>query len=179
MTVPGSVWPRRVGALVSSPGAAGSTRLARPKSRILTCPSLVTKTFSGFRSRWMMPFSCAAARPLRDLQRVVHGLLQGDRARVEPAAQRLALQQLHDGEGDAVVGAEVVDREDVRMRERRDGLRLALEPRERVGIGGDGFGEDLDRDVAVELRVPRPVDLAHAARAERREDLVGAEAGTR
>ena len=55
-------------------------------------------------------------------------------------------------------------------------LRLALEPRERVGIRGDGLGQNLDRDVPVELPVPRPVHLPHPARAERREDLVGAEA---
>ena len=36
---------------------------ARPKSRIFTRPSCVTKMFSGFRSRWTMPLSCAAARP--------------------------------------------------------------------------------------------------------------------
>ena len=61
------------------------------------------------------------------------------------------------------------------MGQRRDRLRLALEPGQRVGIGGDGLREDLDRDVPVQLRVPRPVDLPHPARAERREDLVGAE----
>ena len=36
---------------------------ARPKSRILTRPSFVRKRFSGFRSRWTIPFSCAAASP--------------------------------------------------------------------------------------------------------------------
>ena len=76
---------------------------------------------------------------LRDLERVVHGLLLRNRARVELPAQRLAFQKLHDGVGDAVLVAEVVNREDVGMRERRDGLRLALEPGERVGIGGDGL----------------------------------------
>ena len=64
------------------------------------------------------------------------------------------------------------------MRQRRDRLRFALEPRERVGIGGDGLGQDLDRDVAIELPVPRPVHLPHPARAERREDLVGTETRT-
>ena len=39
---------------------------------------------------------------------------------------------------------------------------------------GDGRRQHLDRDVPVELR-PRPVHLAHPARAERRKDLVGAE----
>ena len=72
--------------------------------------------------------------------------------------------------------AEVEDREDVRVRERGDGLGLALEARERVGVRGQLRGKDLDRDVAVELRVARAVDLAHAPGAERREDLVGAEA---
>ena len=37
--------------------------LARPKSRIFTRSSEVTNTFSGFRSRWTIPFSCAAASP--------------------------------------------------------------------------------------------------------------------
>ena len=32
-------------------------------TRILTCPSFVRKTLSGFRSRWMIPFSCAVASP--------------------------------------------------------------------------------------------------------------------
>ena len=36
--------------------------------------------------------------------------------------------------------------------------------------------QDLDRHRAVEPRVARPVDLAHPARAERRDDLVGAQA---
>ncbi len=104
---------------------------------------------------------------LRDLQRVVQGLLLRNGTRIELPAQRLAFQQLHDGVGDAVLVAEVENRQDVRMRERRDGLRFALETRERVGVRGDGLGKDLDRDIPVELPVPRPVNLAHPARAER------------
>ena len=60
MTTPGSV---AVGTLVASTLPSACVSLARPKSRILTRPSRVTKTFSGFRSRWTMPFSWAAARP--------------------------------------------------------------------------------------------------------------------
>ena len=41
---------------------------------------------------------------------------------------------------------------------------LALAPERRI-----------HRDVAIELRVPRPVDLSHSTRADRREDLVGSE----
>ena len=116
---------------------------------------------------------------LCDLQRVVHGLLLGDRTRVELRAQRLAFQKLHNGVGDAVLVAEVVNGKDVRMRQRRDGLRFALEPCERIGIRGDGLGEDLDRDVSIELLVPRLVHLPHPASTDGGEDLVGAEMGAR
>ena len=83
----------------------------------------------------------------------------------QPVAQRLSLEQLHDGVDDRAVPSEVVDREDVRVRERGDRLRLALEARERLAVRDEALGQDLDRDVALEPRVPRPVDLAHAARA--------------
>ena len=49
------------------------------------------------------------------------------------------------------------------MIERGEHLRLALEAREAIGIGGERLGQDLDRDVAPELRVARAVDLAHPA----------------
>jgi ABC-type sugar transport system ATPase subunit len=52
-----------VGSTLSLPFATRGSWRASPKSRILTVPSDVTKTFSGFRSRWTMPRACAAARP--------------------------------------------------------------------------------------------------------------------
>ena len=58
----------------------------------------------------------------------------GSAPRVEPGAQRLAVHELRDDERRAAVLGELEDREDVRMRELRDAHRLALEPRERVGI---------------------------------------------
>ncbi len=89
------------------------------------------------------PLLVGGGEAFRDLQRVVDGLLLRNRAGVELPAQRLAFQKLHDGVGDAVLVAEVVDREDVRMRERRDRLRLSLEPRERLGIRRDARGSTL------------------------------------
>ena len=48
----------------------GGPSLAIPKSRILARPPPVTGTrFSGLRSRWTMPRSCAAARPARHPRR--------------------------------------------------------------------------------------------------------------
>ena len=55
----------------------------------------------------------------------------------------------------------------LRMVERREDLRFALEPREPIGIAGEGVGQDLQRDVAIELRVARAIDLPHPAGADR------------
>ena len=65
------------------------------------------------------------------------------------------------------------------MRQPGDTHRFALESRERRGIPGQPGGQDLDRDVAVEPRIARAIDLAHSSGAERRNDLVVTEAGPR
>ena len=46
-----------------------------------------------------------------------------------------------------------------------------------LGVLRERRGQHLDRDVAVELRVARAIDLAHAARADGAGDLVGADPG--
>ena len=49
----------------------------------------------------------------------------------------------------------------------------------RFGIVSDGRRQDLQRDVAVQLRVVRPIHLAHPAAAEWRDDFVRADARAR
>ena len=114
-------------------------------------------------------------KTLRDLERVIDGLLLRNRTCVELAPQRLAFPELHHGVRNAFLIPEVEDRENVRMRKCRDRLRLTLEPSERIRVRRKQLGENLDRNVAVQLPIPRPVDLPHPARPERREDLVGTE----
>ncbi len=85
---------------------------------------------------------------------------------------RPALDELH-GDPDGAVGlADVVDRHDVGVRERRSGPRLVLEPRPPARVPRRFGREDLQGDVAPEPRVLCPVDLSHPPGAERREDLV-------
>ena len=72
-------------------------------------------------------------RPVRRRQAVGDGcadlrrLAPAERTTLEPLAQGLALEQLGDRVGDAILGAEIVDGEDVRMVEPGDRLGLALE----------------------------------------------------
>ena len=53
--------------------------------------------------------------------------------------------------------------------ERRE--RFLQEARDAIGIAADRLGQDLDRDVALQLRIARAIHLAHAAGADRVEDL--------
>ena len=69
-----------------------------------------------------------------------------------------------------------MDREDVRVRERGDCLGFALEARQRVRIPREQVGQQLDRHVAIEPRVARAIDLAHASRAEGGLDDIRADA---
>ena len=61
------------------------------------------------------------------------------------------------------------------MIERCEHLRLAAESCQPVGIADDGVRQDLQRDVALQLGVPSAIHLAHGARAERADDVVGTE----
>jgi hypothetical protein len=61
---------------------------------------------------------------------------------------------------------------DVRVIQRRENARLALEARQPAGILSDGVGKHLDCDVASELRVVRAIHVAHAAAADQRANHV-------
>ena len=119
---------------------------------------------------------------VRGRQRLGHlgtelsGFAPRQRAAGKPSPQRLAFEQLHDRKRLIADECQLVNREDAGMRERRHRTRLALEAAAHVRIGGQMLREDLDRDVALESQVTRAVHLAHAAAAERLQNLVLREA---
>lgn len=93
--------------------------------------------------------------------------------RAFPARERGAVDELHRDEQRAVVDADVVDLDDVRVGEASQRLRLAERPLARfVGAVGQRPAYHLDGDVAVELRIAGAKDLAHAACAEPGDDPV-------
>ena len=185
---------------------AGSSAFAKPKSSTFTVPSSLTFTLAGFRSRWMIPSSCAASSasaicfamgrassiPNRVGPHQLHGAgapppalrAQGchalPRLRCPSASsvdsrlgcvlsgndvgERRPFDQFEDQRLDAVRFLESVDRRDVRMIERREDLRFALEPRETFGVLREEIRQHLQRDVTIELRVAGAIDFAHARR---------------
>jgi len=123
------------------------------------------------------PLLVRRRQPLGGLDPVIHRLARGERRTTKPLPKRLPLQKLRDHIGLPAMRPDVVDREDVGMVQGRGRPSLLLESAQPVGIGGEGAGQDLDRHLAPEARVPGAIDLAHASGAQWRNDLVGAQSG--
>ncbi len=75
----------------------------------------------------------------------------------QPAAEGGALDQLHDDEELVVGGADLVDGDDVGVGQARHGARFTREPgTEAVAVVGAGQAQDLEGDLALPDRDPRP-----------------------
>ena len=135
-------------------------------------PRRVTNRLAGLMSRCTTPCAWAASSASAICAPSSSTSSSGSGAARDAILQRLAIEQLHHHELLAVVGADVVERADVRVIEVRDDPRFALEALDRVGVGVRFVGQELDRDLPAEPRVFRFVDDAHAAGAEARQDLV-------
>jgi hypothetical protein len=114
---------------------------------------------------------------LGDLFRDADGIVKRDRAAPQPLRQVLAFHQLHDEGAHITRFFETVDVGDVRVVQGREGLGFACETCDPVGIVPK-VAQHLDRNVSIEPGVARAIDLAHAARADQRDDFVRAEAST-
>ncbi len=98
--------------------------------------------------------------------------LGGERLAGELLLQGLALHQLHDQKGRALVLADVVQRADVRMVQSGSGARFALEAGSRHLAAAQLLGEELQRDGPLEPGVLGLVDDAHPAAADPAHDPV-------
>ena len=117
----------------------------------------------------------STGEPFGDLRGDREDLAKGERCAGRELPERLSFDELHRDERRRIDPGDLEDRDDVGVGEGGGGTGLALEPPEALGIRGELFREDLDRDLAGEPRIPRPPDLSHPARAERGQDLVRAE----
>lgn len=116
------------------------------------------------------------SEPTGDLQSDLDGLPGSQRPAAQPLPERLALQQFHHQVGRSLVCPEVENGEDVRMGERRQGAGLLLEAGQAVRVRAEGLRQHLQRHLPAQLRVLRPVHLAHPPRTQEGEDFVGAKA---
>jgi hypothetical protein len=124
--------------------------------------SLLVRRFEGLRDLlgdWQrfVDWNCAARNPLRQI---------------------LTFDEFHHERANASTFLEAVDVRDVRVVERREDLRFSLEAGEPIGIGGEGVWQDFQRDIAIQLRIARAIDLAHAPRTESGENFVRTDSRT-
>ena len=139
-----------------------------------------------------MPCSCAASSASAICRRDRPDVGQRQRPLRDPIGERRPWHELEHERVHGTAVFEAVDMTDVRMIERREHLRFTPETgevvvprlcsrrpcacqRRRSGIQSERFRQDFDRDVAIQLRVARLVDLAHAARANARIEAVWAD----
>ena len=156
--------------------AVGLDRLGQAEVEHLDLAVRRDLQLAGFRSRWTMPFSCAASSASAICTRDRQRLVERQRPAQQAIGQRLALDQLHDQEMSAVGLLEAVERGDVRVIQRRQDLRFALEPRHAVGVGREDVEETLIATSRLS-RVSRARYTSPMPPAPRTRDLVGAEAG--
>ena len=104
------------------------------------------------------------------------GLIGRDRPCRKAVGKCRPLDQLHHEGVHAARLFDAVDSSDVRVIQRGERPGLALESGEPLRVLGKALGQDLDRHVALQLAVPGPIDLAHAAGPDGGEDFVRTEA---
>src|SRR4029078_11246898 len=69
---------------------------------------------------------------------------------------------------------EVVEADDVLVRDLAGGAQLVVELRELVRVGADPLGKELEGDRVIECEVVSAVDLAHPAPAQQRNETIAA-----
>jgi hypothetical protein len=112
---------------------------------------------------------------LCDLMSQLHRAAQRHRVLGQDRSNSVSIDPFRCEVGGVAFAADVVDREDVRVVQRRGRARFLLEPRD--AIRRSHFGpQHLDRNRAPQPRVFGAVDLAHAARPEKRLEHVRTQA---
>ncbi len=112
------------------------------------------------------PLGVRGGERVGDLDRELDRGLDLHRFAADVLLERPALQQLHDDEPPPLPLADVVDRADVRVVERRGGARLAQVAVDGFRVLGALLGNELQRDVAMEASVLGLPDDAHPALAD-------------
>ena len=162
--------PRLAPASVRSPSASP---LAMPKSTSLARPCSSIEDIARFDVAVDITSGVRVVERAADLlQQLGHvvGVERGVGG--DDLLQRLPAHQLHDDEGRAVVLADVIDVDDVRVGEGGGGARLAFEAGAEAGIGGELRPRRLDRHVTAEEEVVTEVDDRHPALAEATADAI-------
>ena len=108
-----------------------------------------------------------------NLRGIAQRLLRAEHAALREALlERHALDELHDDILRITAVSHIVHRDDVRLREHGDGVRLRLKAVFQLGILRHLIAQDLNGDIAVQLMAHGLINDRHAAAADDLQDLV-------
>ena len=124
------------------------------------------------------PLLVSSREPPCHLDGQFSGSARGEGSFLKAGAKGLTFEQLHHHVGRILVIGKIVDGEDVRMAERGQGLRLPLEASQGVRALRQVLRQHLHGDEAIQARVLRLPDFAHAARAKGCQDFVRPESSS-
>ncbi len=119
-------------------------------------------------------------QPSRRLQGEFDRLAHWNLALLQPFTQSLPLKKFGNQIGRMFLGrVKAINRQNVRVIERSGCPRFLLETSQSIGVRCQLFRQHFDCNFAVEGLVASAIHLAHAARAQRRDDLIGPKFCTR
>ena len=124
-------------------------------------------------------FFVCCSQPMCDLQGIVQSLAHRDRPAPQPLPQRLSLQQLGHYIRRAFTCSNVEDRQNIGMIQRSGCQGLLLKTAQPVGVQRKRLRQHLDRNFTLETGVAGAIHLAHASRAQRRDNFIGTESRAR
>ena len=119
-----------------------------------------------------MPFFVRLFEGRGDVLRDRMCLVDRERTACQTFGKRLAFDNLHDEEVDAIVLFERMEGGDVRMVQRGEELSFALEALHPLRILRERLRQYFDRFLALQLPIGGAIDLNHAAHTESLDDLV-------
>ena len=147
--------------------------LHQPEVRDLHQPLIVEQQVGGLHISVHHLVLVGIGEPARGVQRIRHGLLGRQRAlALDDVRQRLAQHILHTEVVLVLLVADIVDLDDVVVRELRDREGLTHESREKRRAARELGRDGLHRDVPVQRELPGEVDTAHAASAKLAQKLI-------
>jgi hypothetical protein len=121
------------------------------------------------------PFLVRGFQSLGNLAKDAEAPVHGETAAGNPLREGLSEGHLHHEILDPLRLLEAEEGRDVGVVQRSEKVRLPIEPRDLLSIAREELGQELQRHVSSERRIPSPVDGSHAAFAELLDDLVVAE----
>ena len=148
----------------TSPACGGNSSAIRPKSRITTRPSGVTRTFDGLISRCSLPLRCSAETPSISCRRACTSRSSEASARSARVVDEAhAPDELHREETPLFLDEQFIEADQIRVSHIGEASELPLQT---IEVGCAGAKQGLQSDDLVTDPVVHFVDHPHAARAQ-------------